>query len=322
MNNSINIQKIIEGCLMGDAHLELPKNGKNASFKYRSSSKQHTEFVHSFFKEFCTDNYQNIKKYEIFDKRTNKTYISFEFRTKALPIFTEQHNRFYKNRIKIVPNDLIIDNNLLLFWYIGDGELESNGGFIKLHTNSFTHDEVNFLCDKLSLFEAKISKKTSDQFLVSIPRKRVKEFLNKIGECPIDDYKHKWSFVEYKNKNIEKNGMKSHKELLPIIVEDFIKNGTIIYQLHKKYNVPIKSIKHHFNYNGIKWEPTDSRKKIIQYDLNKNFIKEWDSASDVVKELNFNASAIGKCCKGIQKSHRDFFWKYKNDKNEKTEKTR
>ena len=44
-------QKILEGCLLGDGHLELPFHGKNASFKYGSSSKQHTEFIHKFFIE-------------------------------------------------------------------------------------------------------------------------------------------------------------------------------------------------------------------------------------------------------------------------------
>jgi hypothetical protein len=46
MESFINIQKIIEGCLLGDGHLELGKNSKNACLSYRSSSKQHVEFIH------------------------------------------------------------------------------------------------------------------------------------------------------------------------------------------------------------------------------------------------------------------------------------
>jgi hypothetical protein len=312
MVNYTNIQKIIEGCLLGDGHLELPKKGKNATFNYRTSSKQHAEFVHSFFKDLCTNNYQNIKTSEIFDVRTNKTYINYFFKTKSLPIFTEQHKRFYLNKTKVVPSDLIIDNNVLLFWYIGDGELQSKGGFIKLHTNSFSYDEVTFLRDKLSLFDAKTYEKVKNQYILTIPRKKVKDFFNMIGECPIPDYTHKWLLVKYKNKNIEENGMKSYKDLLPLIVEDFIKNGDTLYQLHKKYNVPIKSIKHHFNHNNIKWVPKDCRKKILQCDINGNIIKEWDSASEIEKELKFSQSAIGKCCKSIRKTHNGFIWKYKN----------
>ena len=54
-------------------------------------------------------------------------------------------------------------------------------------------------------------------------------------------------------------------------------------------------------------------KPIIQYDLEGNFIKEWRCALDIEKELGYNASAIGKCCKHLKryKSHHSFKWEYK-----------
>lgn len=312
MKNYINIHRILEGCLLGDGCLEMGVNSKNSCFKYLTSSRQHAEFVHSFFKEFCSDNYQTIKRGEYFDKRTNKTYVNYSFRTKCLPFFTEQYERFYKNRIKVVPKDLVIDKNTLLFWYIGDGELESVNGYIKLHTNSFSKYEVDFLCSKLSEFESKILKKTDKHFLVTIPRNKVKLFLKKIGDCPFSDYSHKWKFVEYKNKNIELNGMNCYDDKFELIVDDFKNGDYTIYKLHKKYNVPINSIKHHFKKNGVKWNPKNVSKKILQFDFNDNLIREWDSGNYINKITGYNASAISACCSGIRKSHKGFRWKFKN----------
>ena len=51
---------------------------------------------------------------------------------------------------------------------------------------------------------------------------------------------------------------------------------------------------------------------IIQMDLDGNFIKEWESAISVTKELNFDRSHITKCCKNKLKTFKKFKWKYKN----------
>ena len=54
------------------------------------------------------------------------------------------------------------------------------------------------------------------------------------------------------------------------------------------------------------------KKPVIQYDLNGNFIKEWDGFIDIKKELNYDQSFVRKCCKGLQKTAYGFIWKYKN----------
>jgi hypothetical protein len=53
-------------------------------------------------------------------------------------------------------------------------------------------------------------------------------------------------------------------------------------------------------------------KPILQYDLKENFIKEWESAIQIQKELGFNGSNIGNCCNGKLKKAYSFIWKFKN----------
>jgi len=53
------------------------------------------------------------------------------------------------------------------------------------------------------------------------------------------------------------------------------------------------------------------KKSILQYDLNGNFIKEWDSIKEAATKTNSNASTISKVCRNIFKKTNKFIWKYK-----------
>jgi hypothetical protein len=70
-------------------------------------------------------------------------------------------------------------------------------------------------------------------------------------------------------------------------------------------------IKNHFNRNGIEWKPINSKKKIIQYDLNDNFVCEWESGQQIKTTLNYSASTISECCRGIRKRYENYVWKFK-----------
>ena len=51
-------------------------------------------------------------------------------------------------------------------------------------------------------------------------------------------------------------------------------------------------------------------KSVIQYDLEWNFIKEWDCIDDA--ESTLKIEGISKCCKGKRKSAGGYKWKYKD----------
>ena len=53
-----------------------------------------------------------------------------------------------------------------------------------------------------------------------------------------------------------------------------------------------------------------SAKRIGQYDLNGNFIQEFPSARQAARELNLDSSTISKVCRGKNKTHGGFIFKY------------
>jgi len=53
---------------------------------------------------------------------------------------------------------------------------------------------------------------------------------------------------------------------------------------------------------------------ITQYDLNGNFIKEWDSITNACKELKIHPSTIIRNLQGIYKKGKNYLWTYKGDR--------
>jgi len=64
----------------------------------------------------------------------------------------------------------------------------------------------------------------------------------------------------------------------------------------------------------FKWKKRNhNAKKVLQYDLNNNFIKEFESISKASKILKIQRNSIKNCCQNKQKTAGKFKWKYKNE---------
>lgn len=51
---------------------------------------------------------------------------------------------------------------------------------------------------------------------------------------------------------------------------------------------------------------------VIQYDLEGNFIKEWENIKQISASLNYSSSTIYECINGKYKQANGYIWKYKN----------
>lgn len=63
---------------------------------------------------------------------------------------------------------------------------------------------------------------------------------------------------------------------------------------------------------GVHGKDHPSSKPLLQYDLQGNFIKEWENAVEAGKVLGYNGSSIQRCARGERKSAFGYIWKYKN----------
>lgn len=75
----------------------------------------------------------------------------------------------------------------------------------------------------------------------------------------------------------------------------------------------IKTCKgYYWTYNATFNRFLDNRKKaIFQYDINGNFIQEFESISTASQSTDTNKSSIAKCCRGERKTAGGFIWRNK-----------
>ena len=121
--------------------------------------------------------------------------------------------------------------------------------------------------------------------------------------------------------SLSKGGKKYKCYLHRLVAETFIPNPDNLPQVnHKdedKTNNCVSNLEWITSKDNCNYGTRNERqglghsKPIEQYDLEGNFIKEWDSATQVERDLGFNHSNISKCCLGRSKTAYNYKWEYK-----------
>lgn len=78
------------------------------------------------------------------------------------------------------------------------------------------------------------------------------------------------------------------------------------YKDPSRWSSPIYIKNIHSEEDKLKWP----HKSVIQYDLQGNFIKIWNSASVAARFIDVTSSRLIGCCKGRSKTSKGFIWKY------------
>lgn len=58
----------------------------------------------------------------------------------------------------------------------------------------------------------------------------------------------------------------------------------------------------------------DVNKKVFQYTLYGEFVKEWESSLQIENELGYNKGCIVSCCKGELKTSKNYIWRWEKKK--------
>lgn len=64
--------------------------------------------------------------------------------------------------------------------------------------------------------------------------------------------------------------------------------------------------------NGRQLNREDVSKKVLQYDMDWNLIKEYPSASEAARQMRCCPDTISKVCRGVRNKALNYYWKYGN----------
>lgn len=138
--------------MLGDAHAEKRSNATRISFSQESSNMEHLIGLWKFFNErgYCSDEKPKIQTRIGYGGKTR--YVC-RFHSFSYGSFNWIHEAFYKQvndkNIKFVPKNIpdFLTPQALAIWLMDDGTWQGYG--VRIATNSFTKEDVQFLCDVL-----------------------------------------------------------------------------------------------------------------------------------------------------------------------------
>lgn len=142
---------VVVGLILSDCWLYYASpHSKNAGLGFEQSYAKYEYFwfVFNILSHYCSS-------WPVLKSRARqgkgKTLHALHMQTRALPCFTELHSLFYKNKEKIIPNNIydLLTPIALAHWVMGDGQVASNG--LRLCTDSYSFPEIVKLMNVLMI---------------------------------------------------------------------------------------------------------------------------------------------------------------------------
>ena len=184
-------KQIINGIMLGDGH--LARRSITATIKYTCKHKL-----------IIMDLANQLPFKSRIHERHKSNSTHYNLATLSYKQLIDFHNKWYKDKIKIVPTNIDLTPLTCYWWFVGDGT--SGNNCLKLYTNAFTYNEVNMLVNKLNelgiaCYTITMNNKNKKQPVIYVPMKGVADFLQYIGPCKHKDYDYKW-IIRSKGKKI------------------------------------------------------------------------------------------------------------------------
>jgi hypothetical protein len=239
-------ENLIIGSLLGDGWISKNRKHSNSNFGKRQKKEQHIKWLFEELKPYgssCKARVTDQKRIrlatgKVISEKVQKYIVGYETRTINHPYFTQLRLKWYPNDIKKVPMDLVLNPEILAIWYVDDGTNSKGYRQCAIATDGFSFNEVEFLCNRLSI----------DLNICGKPNKHVgkhnivfhgdgyERLINLIKPYVIwDDFAYK---LEYKPLKRRKNLTISEKEEVYCLLDQNVNYE----EISKRYNIKLNTV--------------------------------------------------------------------------------
>ena len=275
----------MDGLIISDGSI----SNKDGQIYHRFSiASSQEEFMNYCRNKLLCLNPSEVSGREALGYARNKGYekSAYGFSTSFHPDITKQRIRWYINGKKIIPNDIRITPLMLKMWYYGDGSIVndkiSNTCTLRLSTDGFTSQEVNFLIQQLEL-QIGIKSVNADG-RIRLRTESISKFFSYIGRKPeILCYSYKFDIDEWRF-------WRSMKEVA------------------KDLNISYSRLSHLVKTKSIEFNRSPGGKKVFFTESQIEKLKKLHSLGILESDARINSASV---TKGCFKKHPDIEKKYK-----------
>ena len=135
-------RSVVIGSLLGDGYLRILPGRTDAFLEINHSihAKEYVDWKFEILRNICLSPPKS--------RRGNGKRIAYRFFTRQHPELSKFHRMFYREGVKIIPTQLVLDPMAIAIWFMDDGGRSGESNFY-LNTQKFALEEQNFLIEKL-----------------------------------------------------------------------------------------------------------------------------------------------------------------------------
>jgi hypothetical protein len=179
------------GIILGDGFVDKAKSNYNTRIRIEQSYPEKSEYLKSLYELFKPLVAMEPALLIRDNKKTGLVTKSLYFRTLSMPCLNYYYDLFYKDGVKIIPNNLseLLTARGLAYWIMDDGGKSVYNQTI-LHTRSFSKQDVEYLqfvLNKNFGLRTRLEEKKPNQWVIYIPVSQTKTKLKDI----VGPYMHK-----------------------------------------------------------------------------------------------------------------------------------
>jgi hypothetical protein len=185
-------RQILNGMLLGDAHLERQGGAESARLKTEHSVAQSTYVAWKFIE--WRDWVRTPPRERARKNRLGTFSMNIGFSTLSRVEFETVRKRFYVDRHKVVPEDLELTPLAMAVWFMDDGSRKSNQcRGVYLNTQSFTVAEVELLRSVMrrDVGVETTVRKQSDGLQIYVPASSMTEMIGFIKDEMLPSMRYK-----------------------------------------------------------------------------------------------------------------------------------